>query len=137
MINGPWICGGDFNEVFTETEKVGGGRKQQYLMRNFREAVEACNLFEVRGLENDFTWWGNRESGVVREKLDRFLINDDWSLLYPDHVAFSLGFWGSDHAPIITCHKEKIGRDSGKVDLKRRFPFEESWTANSVPKHSG
>ncbi|XP_050217684.1 uncharacterized protein LOC126668537 [Mercurialis annua] len=93
-------------------------------MRNFKEAVEAYELFEARGLENETTGWGSRESGIIKENLDRFLINEEWFLLYPNHVAFSLGFGGSDYAPIITCHnKKRVTRSP-----RRRIRFEELWT---------
>uniref|UniRef100_A0A803PRZ3 Reverse transcriptase n=1 Tax=Cannabis sativa TaxID=3483 RepID=A0A803PRZ3_CANSA len=44
---GPWICGGDFNEIRGIHEKLGGGGKPGYLMKNFNNATHTCALREL------------------------------------------------------------------------------------------
>ncbi|XP_055962295.1 uncharacterized protein LOC130015681 [Mercurialis annua] len=127
MFNGPWICGGDFNEILKEEEKEGGAPKAASLIRNFQEALNDCGLVDVGCGDGEVTWWGNRGSGVVKEKLDRFVVNSDWNLIYPDCVVKYLDFWGSDHRPIVLCGKQENCGDRGKRKRGSRFHFEEAW----------
>ncbi|XP_050214794.1 uncharacterized protein LOC126665898 [Mercurialis annua] len=82
-------------------------------------------------MENELTWWGNRGSGIIREKLDIFLINNDWKLLFPEYAAFSLGFLGSDHRPIMMDHKKKNARKNVWERQSNRFHLEEVWTTST------
>ncbi|OMO57964.1 reverse transcriptase [Corchorus capsularis] len=38
----PWICSGDFNEILSTDEKIGGQLRSQRQMQGFRDAVEFC-----------------------------------------------------------------------------------------------
>uniref|UniRef100_A0A803P9U4 Reverse transcriptase domain-containing protein n=1 Tax=Cannabis sativa TaxID=3483 RepID=A0A803P9U4_CANSA len=48
MRQGPWICGGDFNEIMREKEKKGGCLKQASQIREFQKAISYCNFKEVK-----------------------------------------------------------------------------------------
>lgn len=49
MVEGPWLCAGDFNEILSSSEKVGGRRRPRYLMENFQHTLDFCNLYEIVG----------------------------------------------------------------------------------------
>jgi hypothetical protein len=45
--NLPWVCGGDFNEVLSVNDKVGGSGKSFSGMNKFRQAIDDCNLTDL------------------------------------------------------------------------------------------
>ncbi|XP_073359856.1 uncharacterized protein [Aegilops tauschii subsp. strangulata] len=52
----PWICLGDFNEILSDDEKVGGVMRPQTMMDNFRGALEACDLTDIGYTGDKYTW---------------------------------------------------------------------------------
>ena len=70
----PWLCFGDFNEIVSMEEKLGGVVRTQQYMDGFRDAINICGFKDLgyRGL--DFTWCNNREgSNRIYMRLDRAL----------------------------------------------------------------
>lgn len=68
----PWLCLGDFNEILSADEKVGGAARPQQLMDNFREALVQCELCDI-GFEGDkFTWRNHSKvlDNYICERLD-------------------------------------------------------------------
>ena len=51
-----WLCAGDFNEILLDTEKMGGALRPDRQKVNFREALEECELAEVKMYGSGFTW---------------------------------------------------------------------------------
>lgn len=52
--NLPWLCGGDLNEILFHHEKDGGPMKPEFLLDNFRRALEDCDLHDL-GYVGDVT----------------------------------------------------------------------------------
>ncbi|KAL5538919.1 hypothetical protein UlMin_042378 [Ulmus minor] len=105
----PWLCGGDMNEILFDHEKRGGGGRALYLIRNFREALEYCNLADLGFRGPKFTWCrGNSNSPsnstFVQERLDRMLGNSGWSDLFPNSIVHHLRLWARTIDP---CFKLK------------------------------
>uniref|UniRef100_A0A803QCV6 CCHC-type domain-containing protein n=1 Tax=Cannabis sativa TaxID=3483 RepID=A0A803QCV6_CANSA len=65
---GPWLCGGDFNEIRGHHEKLGGGGKPGYLMKNFNHAIDMCALQEIDYEGSKFTWCNGRAANMVFER---------------------------------------------------------------------
>ncbi|KAL5570870.1 hypothetical protein UlMin_020467 [Ulmus minor] len=87
----PWLCGGDMNEILFHHEKKGGGDRASYLLRNFREAIEYCNLADLGFRGPKFTWCrGNYNSNFIQERLDRMLGNSGWSDMFPNSIVHHL-----------------------------------------------
>ena len=43
----PWLCFGDFNEIASSSEKIGGARRSQRQMDDFREAIDCCRFMDL------------------------------------------------------------------------------------------
>jgi hypothetical protein len=76
MAPSPWLCVGDFNEIIDQTERVGGRRRPNNLMENFKSTLEFCELYEVECRSLRCTWNNGRGgSDSMMEKLDRVVAN--------------------------------------------------------------
>ena len=71
----PWVCGGNFNEMYKLDEKVGGHDKQETTILNFRIMLSDYELGEM-GYSGPSITWNDKQSGAanVQERLDRFVI---------------------------------------------------------------
>ena len=70
----PWLCAGDFNDITRTHEKKGGRLRPYSQMKNFREALDECDLVDLGYTSSKFTWFKNFANGVaVWERLDRAL----------------------------------------------------------------
>ncbi|KAL5555671.1 hypothetical protein UlMin_037907 [Ulmus minor] len=125
----PWLCGGDLNEILFAHEKKGGGDRASYLLRNFREAIEYCNLADLGFRGPKFTWCrGSNNSNFIQERLDRMLGNRGWSDMFPNSIVHHLRLWGSDHRPLLVeVLKDGEISSLGRSLRRGRFHFEEVW----------
>ncbi|KAL5553661.1 hypothetical protein UlMin_041062 [Ulmus minor] len=125
----PWLCGSDLNEILFDHEKKGGGARDSYLLRNFRDAMEYCNLADLGFRGPKFTWCrGNSNANFIQERLDRMLGNSGWSDMFPNSIVHHLRLWGSDHRPLlIEVLKDGEVSSVGKSLRRGRFHFEEAW----------
>lgn len=62
LSNLPWCAVGDFNEMLTEAEKVGGRQRRISWLMGFREALTDCHLSGTISLANEVEgdqlgWW--------------------------------------------------------------------------------
>ncbi|KAL5759510.1 hypothetical protein ACOSQ2_018348 [Xanthoceras sorbifolium] len=121
----PWVCGGDFNEILSLSEKQGGSEKSIGGVLNFRKAVEDCDLFDP-GCSGPRLTWNNKREGVanIQERLDRFLVDSQWSNIFPVASVSNLGFNFSDHRPILL----RLEEGTKSIVVKEKgFKFEPFW----------
>ncbi|XP_030478213.1 uncharacterized protein LOC115695276 [Cannabis sativa] len=127
MYTGPWLIGGDFNEILRQKEKKGGQQKPRYLINNFRKALDDCYLREVEFEGNLFTWCNGRQDNLIFERLDRACGNSDWFDMFPAAKVFHLERINSDHCPLLlTCAQQQLDSVKG-VRWHSRFHFEHAW----------
>ena len=70
----PWLCFGDFNEILSMDEKMGGARRTQRQMEGFRSVVNACCFKDLGFIGPKFTWCNMQErDDRVYLRLDRVL----------------------------------------------------------------
>lgn len=110
----PWIVFGDFNEIISPEEHSHADQfSSQRGMRDFKECLDRCSLFDLPYSGSSFTW----SNGHVSKKLDRILTNAAWLQQFPE----SIGIFGvpgiSDHSPCCTF------LDQHKPKQKRPFKF--------------
>lgn len=95
--NLPWLLIGDLNEIQNLSEKEGGNPRPPQYMQAFQQAIDDCDLRDMGYVGDGYTW----QRGRIRERLDRGLINESWSQLYP-HAALENKFYShSDHRPVL------------------------------------
>jgi ribonuclease HI len=127
LITGPWLCAGDFNEILDQSEKVGGRRRPQFLMENFRNTLEFCGLHELDCRGPLFTWDNGREGDdFTKERLDRVFANHDWHALHTKAEASLDVTLHSDHLPLSIFQNGK----GFTQRRKRGFQFEATWAEN-------
>ncbi|KAJ1419084.1 Zinc finger, CCHC-type [Sesbania bispinosa] len=116
----PWCCIGDFNEILSQAEKVGLHPQHQNRIDLFREFLNETWLVDMDLKGYKFTWQSNPRNGVVvKEKIDRVLVNWPWRLLYEDVMAMALPAIASDHSPIVLWPKPDQGSgNSFKYEAK-------------------
>ena len=75
----PWLCYGDFNEILSRDEKMGGAPRPQRQMDGFREVVNACGFKDLGYCGPDFTWCNMQEGdNRIYLRLDRAFATNDW-----------------------------------------------------------
>ena len=82
LMDDPWLCIGDFNEILRPDEQHGPNEHDSAQIEAFREAVDVCGLADLgyRGL--DWTWEKKVAGGhYCRVRLDRALASAYWSAL--------------------------------------------------------
>lgn len=116
-------------------EKHGGRNRNLNTVTDFRQAVQTCNLVDMRYKRSQFTW-SNRRYGLhfIEEKLDKFLCSKNWRSKLHDTTAIKVANWVSDHCLIILEVKE---RGVGSKYLSRSFyrdHYEDMWSSYETYK---
>ncbi|CAL9242262.1 unnamed protein product, partial [Arabidopsis halleri] len=121
----PRVVIGDFNEIKSNDEKVGGANRPDWQLINFQRMLNISGLHEIRTFGGVFTWIGNRSSGTIKSKLDRAVATVDWHELYPTAMVQLLDWCGSDHRPLLLQTEDR------KWKGKRLFRYDNRWRYNA------
>ncbi|KAI9113231.1 hypothetical protein K1719_015756 [Acacia pycnantha] len=72
----PWVTLGDFNDILSSGERMGGSGINPLKIRRFQERVADCHLSDLGFVGPKFTWKGPRlpNCGRLYERLDRALM---------------------------------------------------------------
>ena len=90
-------------------------------MAHFNSIVNSCGLREVEYVGPKFTWIYQRSDGYqIRERLDRALVNSDWTSMFPLEKLLHKSSSTSDHSPLIL----QLVAEWKRVRSKRCFRFE-------------
>jgi ribonuclease HI len=120
----PWICIGDFNEILTMSEKLGGKLRHNNLMEAFRQTLEACGLTDLGFIGPKFTWSNCQEGiGLIKERLDRGVCNIAWRTMFPDSQINVGAAISSDHAPLVL----RLLGSQGQAKKRPRFFYDSCW----------
>ncbi|OMO92976.1 reverse transcriptase [Corchorus capsularis] len=95
----PWILGGDFNTVLKMDEREGAAPNTLGIS-SFGDSVNDMQLVDLPLLGAKFTWGSNREIPSF-SRLDRFLVNSEVLLCFPDLKQKAKPKSLSDHNPIL------------------------------------
>ncbi|GMJ05748.1 hypothetical protein HRI_004244000 [Hibiscus trionum] len=123
----PWLVIGDFNEILLSSEKRGGRIRSDRSMEAFRRALEDCDLEDLGFSGNWYTWEkGRLSSNVIRERLDRGVVNPLWRDNFPDCSVEHLSHTISDHCPLLVSMN--LQDDGNSLGTGRAFKFSADWT---------
>ena len=91
------------------------------------KALDDCDHLADLGFVGPTITWNNKRGGGanVQERLDRYVVNSDWRLFFPEARVSNLSFSSSDHRPITLDLFE--WRLTDKKNDKYPFRFEEWW----------
>ncbi|XP_071712791.1 uncharacterized protein [Rutidosis leptorrhynchoides] len=108
-----WVVGGDFNEVRHDDERL---NSTFYARRAvlFNEFVINNVLIEFPLVDKRFTRIS--DDGLQFSKLDRFLVSNNFSMLWDDLAITSLDRKLSDHSPLPLKNGEWSKSTFGKID---------------------
>ena len=115
---------GDINEITSQAEKVGGRPFRYSQCSDLENFVDAASLVDIGFHGNPFTWSNARESlALIRERLDRALINPTWLSSFRSSKVIHLPKTHSDHCPIL------VSTDDSMHGTSSNFPFrcKEAW----------
>ncbi|RVX10866.1 hypothetical protein CK203_018210 [Vitis vinifera] len=97
--NEPWCVAGDFNMIRFPTERSQGGRLSPSMQR-FTEVIEELELRDLP-LQGGMVTWSGGFNNLLKSRIDRFLIFEDWEAHFRECIQGVLARLVSDHSPII------------------------------------
>ena len=122
----PWLCLGDFNEILSMHEKVGGPIRSQQQMDGFRNIVNFYGFSDLGYCGNDFTWCNMQDDeNRIQLRLDRALATHEWIVKFSGMRVFHLVDSTSDHCALLL--NSSPPHRSPRI---KRFHFEALWTKN-------
>ena len=126
MHNKSWIMAGDFNEPLVQEDKFGGRGVSVNRSLAFKDCLDFCNMVDMGFSGPRYTWTNKRDiNNLILERIDRFFMNPDWCVLYPEAKVSHLPRFHSDHCPVLM--EACPGR---VVRLNRPFRFHEFWLSD-------
>lgn len=96
--------GGDSDAIWFPSEKK-GGRVFSRVMEAFSHFIDSCELIDLPLSAGRFTWSSGPFRGAMN-RLDRFLVSEEWEALFPGANQVKLFLPISDHCPIIFYSEE-------------------------------
>lgn len=113
-----WVCLGDFNLICEAGDKNNSNINRRQ-MRDFRQALDASELIELKLINRRYTWSNGRLKPTLVH-LDRMFCNNSWDSVFPRASLMALSSSLSDHCPLFLCNHTMQPR-------RATFRFEQFW----------
>ncbi|KAK8999212.1 hypothetical protein V6N11_070388 [Hibiscus sabdariffa] len=111
-----WCIIGDFNIVSNQDEKDGGAPI------NMSQAGCFLSFMDLSIKGGEFTWSNMRSNQeAIVERLDKIIVSNKWSLIFPKAIGILEAATISDHNPVVLL------MEGLKKERKREFKFESRW----------
>ena len=124
--NLPWVMAGDFNEPLINEDKFGGRGVNINRSLAFKDCLDKCSMVDMGFSGPRYTWTNKRDiSNLIIERIDRFFMNPDWCVMYPNARVTHLPRCHSDHCPVLM---EALPVST--IKLNRSFRFQEFWLSD-------
>ena len=118
----PWVLLGDFNDMISDEEKLGGLLVNRTCISAFRNCMDNRGLMDLGFHGPHFTWTNKSPlQTTIKERLDRGLGNAEWATLFPSVEIHHLPRVKSDHCPIL------LSTDPRERRPPKPFRFEQMW----------
>jgi hypothetical protein len=93
---------GDFNEAMWQEEHFSRTKRSESLMREFRETLSFCDLYDIGFVGTPWTW-DNKQKGErnVKVRLDRAVATPAWSSYFSEYRLRHISSSRSDHTPLL------------------------------------
>ncbi|XP_074291134.1 uncharacterized protein LOC141617901 [Silene latifolia] len=102
MHQGPWMVGGDFNNLLFPNERLGGAEVTLADIKPFQDCLHCCELVDIKAIGSFFTWNNKQDlETLVYSRIDRCLINDDWMSMFPEAYAYFMPEGYFDRCPCV------------------------------------
>ncbi|XP_020874084.1 uncharacterized protein LOC110226497 [Arabidopsis lyrata subsp. lyrata] len=136
--NKPRLVLGDFNDIKSNGEKLGGPLRSEASFKTFRKMLNSSGLHDLKTLGARFTWYGQRHTHTIQSRIDRAVASVEWFDAFPRAYVKLLDWIGSDHRPLLVDmgDKKKQGCALFRYDNRWRFSkelkeeLEKTWLAN-------
>jgi hypothetical protein len=116
-----WMLVGDFNLMRSlDNRNRPGGNVQDMLL--FNDIIHHLDVAEVPVKGRAFTW-SNMQDNCLLEKLDWVFTSSEWTLAFPNTMAYTLAHAVSDHVPYVIQMESAIPRTN-------TFRFENHWISH-------
>lgn len=111
----PWMICGDFNEILAGEEHSNHDHSPTVTrgMRDFQSLVMHCSMQDLAYNGPLYTWCNKRDVGLVCKKLDRVLVNEEWTEKFTQSYSVFEAGGCSDHLRgrvVIECDHRQIRR---------------------------
>ncbi|KAE8732175.1 hypothetical protein F3Y22_tig00002237pilonHSYRG00644 [Hibiscus syriacus] len=117
--------GGDFNEIIHPSEKKGGRRRVRVHMDDFQICLQDANMWEIQPKAGWYTWAsGTQAHTFVQERIDRYVTNNDWRLMFSGCSVSTIPTASSDHSVLLLSMESVSPNRSHRDDY---FKFDACW----------
>lgn len=119
-VDSAWCLGGDFNSTLYERDRRLALHEHNRVDRDFNNWMEDLNFSDLTCRGPYFTWKrGNSES-----RIDRVVVNNAFSSIFPDVELLHLPYYRSDHRPLLL---KMTNEEPCQLNQVRPFRFIASW----------
>ncbi|XP_023925276.1 uncharacterized protein LOC112036673 [Quercus suber] len=125
VVDGPWVCIGDFNAIQNSTKKLSKRQPQYSQIDAFCDALDHCQLQDLGFIGYKYTWNNKRPGDPnTRLRLDKAMATMGRRARFPFSSVTHLPPHALDHLPFLL---QVQGRKKLRHKGQRGFKFEEAW----------
>ncbi|XP_062113350.1 uncharacterized protein LOC133824482 [Humulus lupulus] len=97
----PWMVIGNFNEILSHHERI-GKKVAAKLSSSFQDCLSFCYLEDLK-FSGCFYTWNNKQKAEekIYSKIDRALVNSQWTDYFPNSEVVFLLEGLFDHSPVL------------------------------------
>ncbi|XP_058784644.1 uncharacterized protein LOC131659472 [Vicia villosa] len=117
---GPWCTVGDFNNVMSSQDRIGGNTVTETEYEDLNIMVENTGLGEMDSKGEFYTWTNKQANNPIYSRIDRLLANAEWFHTYNQATLTILPPHVSDHAMLYLQMPTAPGG-------KKQFRFNNCW----------
>ena len=122
-----WLLLGDFNEVLSSDDKLGGRQVNLNRALDFKACLDSSNLLDLRFSGLKFTWSNHRQVlDLILERIDRCFANPAWRLIFPEASVTHLPRVFFDYCPVLLELSQ-----SSQGPQNKPFRFQTMWLQHS------